>query len=107
MTFEQQYTESDFLKVIPYSNPISIAAIISEIGCAKNTAKRYLAELEREHKITRANIQGSIHFGYVRIPSQEITLEGVVGPDGIIKIDDKFKGSKYKLILYKDEDVNL
>lgn len=106
MTFEQQYTESDFLKVIPYSNPISIAAIISEIGCAKNTAKRYLAELEREHKITRANIQGSIHYGYVRV-SEEITIEGVVGDDGIIKIDDKFKGSKYKLIIYKGEDVNL
>lgn len=107
MTFEQQYTEDDFLKVIPYTTPISIASIVKAIGCGKNTAKRYLAELEREHKITRANIQGSIHYGYIRVPLQEITIEGIVDDGGIIKIDNKFKGSKYKLILYKGEDVNL
>lgn len=106
MTFEQQYTEDDFLKVIPYTTPKSIAAILNEVGCGKNTAKRYLAKLEQKHEIARRTIEGSIHYGYVRVPSQEITIEGVVGADGIIQVDSKFEGMKYKLVLYKGADVN-
>lgn len=102
MTFEQKYTESDFLKVIPYTTPISIAYIISEIGCGKNTAKRYLAILEQENKIKRCTIEGSIHYGYVRV-SEEITIEGFVGSGGVIQVDGKFEGSRYKLTVYKGE----
>lgn len=105
MTFEQQYTEDDFLKVIPYTTPKSIAAILNEVGCGKNTAKRYLAKLEEENKIKRCTIEGSIHYGYVRV-SEEITIEGVVGSGGVIQVDKSFEGMKYKLVLYKSEDVN-
>lgn len=102
MTFEPKYTEGAFLQAIPYTTPKSIAAIVNEIGCGKNTAKRYLSKLEQSHKIKRCIIKGSIHFGYVRV-LQEIVLEGVVGADGVIQVDSSLEGSNYKLTVYKEQ----
>jgi predicted transcriptional regulator len=68
MVFVQKYAAENFLKVLNTENPKSIASIKVDIGCGKNTAKRYLQELEKEGKIKRIGIEGSIYYGYVLLP---------------------------------------
>lgn len=69
MTFVQKYFPDNFLRVLNTENPKSIASIIIDVGCGKNTAKRYLQELEKAGKIKRVGIEGSIHYGYVIVPA--------------------------------------
>ncbi|RPJ76108.1 MAG: hypothetical protein EHM20_07925 [Alphaproteobacteria bacterium] len=69
MTFVQKYFPDSFLRVLNTENPKSIASIIIDVGCGKNTAKRYLQELEKAGKIKRVGIEGSIHYGYVIVPA--------------------------------------
>jgi len=69
VTFVQKYFPDNFLRVLNTENPKSIASIIIDVGCGKNTAKRYLQELEKAGKIKRVGIEGSIHYGYVIVPA--------------------------------------
>jgi len=69
VTFVQKYFPDSFLRVLNTENPKSIASIIIDVGCGKNTAKRYLQELEKAGKIKRVGIEGSIHYGYVIVPA--------------------------------------
>jgi hypothetical protein len=73
MTFTQKYTVGNFLKVLDIENPKSIALIKADVGCGKNTAKKYLQELEKEGKVKRIGIEGSIHYGYVLLPDMQQT----------------------------------
>ena len=75
MTFEQKYTSDNFLKVLSEDIPKSTTAVIAEVGCGRNTAKRYLAELEETGKIKKARIEGLIHYGWLRIPEPETLKE--------------------------------
>ena len=75
MAFEQKYASDNFLKVLSEDVPKSTVAIIAEIGCGRNTAKRYLAELEETGKIKKARIEGLIHYGWLRVPELEPVKE--------------------------------
>lgn len=75
MAFEQKYTSDNFLKVLSRDVPKSTAAIITEIGCGRNTAKRYLAELEETGKIKKARIEGLTHHGWLQVPEIEPVRE--------------------------------
>jgi predicted transcriptional regulator len=68
VTFVQKYFPDNFLRVLNTEDPKSIASIIIDVGCGKNTAKRYLQELEKAGKIKRVGVEGSIHYGYVIVP---------------------------------------
>jgi len=68
MAFVQKYAPESFLKVLDTENSKPMASIVKAVGCGKNTAKRYLQELEKAGKIKRVGIKGSIHYGYVRVP---------------------------------------
>lgn len=75
MAFEQKYTSDNFLKVLSRDVPKSTAAIITEIGCGRNTAKRYLAELEETGKIKKARIEGLTYYGWLQVPEIEPVRE--------------------------------
>jgi hypothetical protein len=75
MTFEQKYTSDNFEKVLSENFPKSTAAVIAEVGCGRNTAKRYLTELEKTGKIKKALIGGSIYYGWLRVPESEPVKE--------------------------------
>lgn len=71
MSFEQKYTSQHFLELLSEDVPRSTAAVITEIGCSRKTAKRYLAELEEAGKIKKARIEGLIYYGWLRIPEKK------------------------------------
>ncbi len=75
MTFEQKYTSDNFLKVLSEDAPKSTASVIAEVGCGRNTVKRYLAELEKAGKIKKARIEGLVHYGWLRVPELEPVKE--------------------------------
>jgi hypothetical protein len=71
MTFEQKYTADNFLLVLSEDVPKSATVVIAEVGCGRNTAKRYLEELEGAGKIKKARIEGLMHYGWLRVPELE------------------------------------
>jgi len=75
MTFEQKYTSNNFKKVLSEDVPKSTTVVIAEVGCGRNTAKRYLAELEKTGKIKKALIEGSIYYGWLLVPEPEHVKE--------------------------------
>ena len=75
MAFEQKYTSDNFLRVLSENVPKSTAVVIAEIGCGRNTAKRYLSELEETGKIKKSRIEGLIHYGWLRVPELESVKE--------------------------------
>lgn len=66
MTFKQKYTEEDFLKVLSPTYAKSTAAIEKEIGCAKSTAKLFLAKLESAGKVKGVYVDGAV-CGWLKI----------------------------------------
>ncbi len=68
MALFQKYSSDSFLEVLDSENSKSVTSIVKDVGCGKNTAKRYLQELEKAGKIKRTGIECSIHYGYVRVP---------------------------------------
>lgn len=68
MTFRPQYTQDDFLRVLKDTsiyNAKSTATIEKEIGCAKSTAKLFLAQLEQSGKIKSITVEGTVCGWYV------------------------------------------
>ena len=60
MTFKPKYSEEDFLKVLSPTYARSTAAIEKEVGCAKSTAKLFLAQLESSGKIKGVYVDGVV-----------------------------------------------
>lgn len=101
MTFEQKYCDQDFLGVLDTEKPQVATYITERVGCGRSTALRKMAELEAKGLVKRIDIEGGFK-SWIKVPAQEITIEGVVGPDGIIQVDSKFQGNRYKLMVYKE-----
>ena len=60
MTFKPKYSEEDFLRVLSKTYAKSTAAIEKEVGCAKSTAKLFLAKLESAGKVKGVYIDGAV-----------------------------------------------
>lgn len=103
MTFEQKYCDADFLGALDTEKPQVATYIAERVGCGRSTVLRKMVELEERGLVQRVDIEGGFK-SWIKAPSQEITIEGVIGPDGIIQVDNKFKGSKYKLTIFKGEE---
>lgn len=97
MAYTQQYKKEDFLAVID-QNPKTTTVIAKRIGCARNTAKKFLEELEKEGQIKQIPIEGGF-YAWVR-NTDETTLEGTIPEDGCIKTEQP--GKRYKLIIYRN-----
>lgn len=100
MTFEQKYCDADFLDALDTEKPQVATYIAERVGCGRSTVLRKMAELEAKGLVKCVDIEGGFK-SWIKIPSQETIFEGVIGSGGIIKIDDKFEGMKYKLVLYE------
>ncbi len=97
MAYKEQYKKESFLEAIDH-NPKATTVIAKSVGCARNTARKFLEELENEGKIKQVQIEGGF-YAWVRAEN-EITLEGVIPEDGCIKTGHA--GKQYKLTVYKD-----
>jgi hypothetical protein len=84
VTFKVKYTKSDVLNIIT-PQPKSTAAIMKELDVARNTAKSYLTQLEKEGKIQKSYIEGS-SFGWIRTaPQNKLPIKSEVD---IKKLED-------------------
>lgn len=106
MTFEQKYCDQDFLDVLDTEKPQVATYITERVGCGRSTVLRKMVELEARGLVKCVDIEGGFK-SWIKVPAQEITIEGVIGADGIIQVDSKFEGNKYKLTIFKGKDVNL
>lgn len=100
MTFEQKYCDQDFLGVLDTEKPQTATYITNKIGCGRSTVLRKMAELESRGLVKCVDIEGGFK-SWIKVPAQEITIEGVIGAGGIIKVDKSFEGMQYKLVLHK------
>lgn len=98
------YTKEDFLEVLLPNKPRSVALIMGEIGCAKNTAKKYLRELEAAGLAEKMHIEGST-FGWVAVdPIKTIDVEGVVNENGLLYVDKRYAGMPVKLRIIENKN---
>lgn len=65
MSERKEFEKADFLPIVT-EEPISVAEICRRMPCVRNTAKKYLRQLEADGLITRITIQGSKNYAYVR-----------------------------------------
>ena len=68
MTFKIKYTEEDFLKVLKDTsiyNAKSTATVEKGVGCAKSTAKLFLAQLEQAGRIKSIIVEGTVCGWYI------------------------------------------
>lgn len=98
MSFTDQYKKEDFLAVLN-SNPKATTVIAKKVGCSRNTAKKFLAELEAEGKIKEIEIEGGF-YAWVIAEQNVITFEGTIPKDGCIHTE--YAENRYKLTIYKD-----
>lgn len=103
MNTNEGYTKEDFLGVLLSNKPRSVALIVSKIGCAKNTAKKYLRELEAAGLAEKVHIEGA-SYGWVRAdPEKSIAVEGKVDENGILRIDPKYAGCCFMAVMVECE----
>lgn len=106
MAFTDQYKKEDFLAVLD-SNPKATTVIAKKIGCARNTAKKFLAELEAEGKVKQVEIEGGF-YAWIKSTkkSDSITIDeidGVIDENGCLHVDGKYAGKKVKILIYKEK----
>lgn len=97
MAYKEQYKKESFLQVID-QHPKATTVIAKSVGCARNTARKFLEELEAEGKVKQVQIEGGF-YAWVKAES-EVTLEGIIPDDGCIKTG--YAGKRYKLTVYDD-----
>lgn len=66
MTFVQKFKSTDFLNVLDTVSPRSTAYVMDTLGCSRNTAKKFLDELEASSKVKKIKVEGA-NFGWVRV----------------------------------------
>lgn len=99
MAYTQQYKKEDFLAVVD-STPKATTLIAKRVGCARNTAKKFLEELEAERKIKQVEIEGGF-YAWVKVEN-ELVIEGTIPEDGYIITEHP--GKHFKLLIYRDEE---
>lgn len=66
---------------------------MKEIGCAKNTAKKYLQQLEEAGLAEKVHIEGST-FGWIRSsPVKTVEIDGFVNENGFLCVDKQYAGT--------------
>lgn len=99
MTFVKKYTDDDFLAVLSVNTPQTTTYIAKQTGAGRNTAIRFLTDLEKTGKVARVEIEGGF-YAWVRTEQNEIVIEGTIPENGYIITEHP--GKHFKLLIYRN-----
>lgn len=97
MAFEQKYTKDDVLAVMSTNTPKTITLITGDLGCVRNTALKFLRELEKEGKVKQVEVAGGTNRAWVKVQGKEI--EGYIDQEGCLRVDQEYAGKKFKITI--------
>jgi predicted transcriptional regulator len=69
--FERKFTDTDFLNVLDTKVPRTVLYIMKTLPCSRNTANKYLAELEEAGKIKKLEIEGSRYDAWLKVEDKD------------------------------------
>lgn len=77
MTFVQKFKPEDFLDVLDPRGPRTTSFVMLALQCSRNTAIKFLSELEAEGRVKKQHIEGG-NFGWVRVETEESDKESLI-----------------------------